>query len=131
MLFVVIGVVLIALNLAGVGVFGTWNWELFGDLWKFVAAVLPRRRSGGSGPTSPGLNKRREMDAHGEEEGRPAQGKPRRARHGHARAPQGAEAQQALEPAGPASGRPQSPSSTAPRLALDAFFANLASTPRV
>ena len=33
--------------------------------------------------------------------------------------------------AGAASARRQSPSSTAPRLALDAFFANLASTPRV
>src|SRR5829696_428570 len=30
MLFVVIGVVLILLNLADVGVFGTWNWEVFG-----------------------------------------------------------------------------------------------------
>jgi hypothetical protein len=32
MLFVVIGVILILLNLFNVGVIGTWNWELFGDL---------------------------------------------------------------------------------------------------
>src|SRR6476646_4645827 len=36
MLFVLIGVVVIALNVAGIGVFGTWNWEVFGDLWKFA-----------------------------------------------------------------------------------------------
>ena len=40
MLFVVIGVVLMLLNLAGVGVIGTWNWELFGDLWKFCVSFL-------------------------------------------------------------------------------------------
>ena len=37
MLFVVVGVILIALNLAGIGPVGQWNWTLFGgDLWKFL-----------------------------------------------------------------------------------------------
>ncbi len=61
MLFVFIGVVLIALNLAGIGVIGTWNWEVFGDLWKFffpfLLAVLWWIWSDKSG-----LNKRREME---------------------------------------------------------------------
>lgn len=35
MLFILIGVVLIGLNLAGIGPMAQWNWELFGDLWKF------------------------------------------------------------------------------------------------
>jgi small Trp-rich protein len=61
MLFVVIGVVLIVLNLAHVGVIGTWNWEISGDLWKFfvpfVLATLWWIWSDKSG-----LNKRREMN---------------------------------------------------------------------
>jgi len=60
MLFVVIGVLFIALNLAGIGVFGTWNWELFGDLWKFA---LPFGFAAAWWIWSDvsGLNKRREM----------------------------------------------------------------------
>ena len=69
MLFVVIGVVLIGLNLADIGPFGTWNWEFFGDLWKFcvpfVFAILWWIYSDKSG-----LNKRREMQRMEEEEGR-------------------------------------------------------------
>jgi small Trp-rich protein len=61
MLFVVIGVILIALNLAHIGVIGTWNWEVFGDLWKFflpfIIAMLWWVWSDLSG-----LNKRREMN---------------------------------------------------------------------
>jgi small Trp-rich protein len=61
MLFVLIGVALIALNLAGIGTFGTWNWQVFGDLWKFVLpfaiAALWWVWSDKSG-----LNKRREME---------------------------------------------------------------------
>jgi small Trp-rich protein len=61
MLFVVIGLVLIALNLAGIGPFGAWNWEFFGDLWKFcvpfVLAIVWWIYSDKSG-----LNKRREME---------------------------------------------------------------------
>ena len=61
MLFVVIGLVVIGLNLASIGPIGTWNWEFFGDLWKFcvpfVFAVIWWIYSDKSG-----LNKRREME---------------------------------------------------------------------
>lgn len=40
MLFVVIGVVVIALNLLGIGPPGHWNWAIFGDLWKFTVPFL-------------------------------------------------------------------------------------------
>jgi small Trp-rich protein len=60
MLFVLIGIAVIVLNLANVGIFGTWNWEFFGDMWKFcvpfVMAVAWWVWSDKSG-----LNKRREM----------------------------------------------------------------------
>lgn len=35
MYFVVIGVFVILLHLAGIGPMAEWNWNLFGDLWKF------------------------------------------------------------------------------------------------
>ena len=60
MLFVLIGVILIALNLAGIGVFGTWNWEVFGDLWKFGMPFLLAAVWWAWSDLS-GLNKRREM----------------------------------------------------------------------
>jgi len=60
MLFVLIGVVVIALNLAGIGVFGTWNWEVFGDLWKFALPFVLAAVWWGWSDVS-GLNKRREM----------------------------------------------------------------------
>ena len=51
---------LIGLNLADIGPFGHWNWEFFGDLWKFcvpfVLAIIWWVYSDMSG-----LNKRREM----------------------------------------------------------------------
>lgn len=60
MLFVLIGLVLIALNLLGIGPPGHWNWAIFGDLWKFVVpfalAVVWWAWSDKSG-----LNRRREM----------------------------------------------------------------------
>ena len=60
MLFVIIGLVLIGLNIAGIGPVGQWNWEFFGDLWKFcvpfVLAIIWWIYSDKSG-----LNKRREM----------------------------------------------------------------------
>ena len=60
MLFVIAGLVLIGLNIADVGPFGRWNWEFFGDLWKFVTpfllAIVWWIYSDKSG-----LNKRREM----------------------------------------------------------------------
>src|SRR5262249_51348253 len=40
MLFVLIGVVLIVLNLLDIGVVGTWNWQVTGDLWKFFFPFL-------------------------------------------------------------------------------------------
>ncbi|HEY2558435.1 MAG TPA: TIGR04438 family Trp-rich protein [Caldimonas sp.] len=61
MLFVVIGVVLIVLNLARVGVIGTWNWELTGDLWKFFFPFLLATIWWIWSDVS-GLNKRREMN---------------------------------------------------------------------
>ena len=61
MLFVLIGVALIALNLAGIGVFGTWNWQLFGDLWKFALPFLFAALWWIWSDKS-GLNKRREME---------------------------------------------------------------------
>jgi small Trp-rich protein len=36
MLFVIIGVVLIAMNLLGIGPPAAWNWQFTGDLWKFL-----------------------------------------------------------------------------------------------
>ena len=60
MLFVVIGVALIALNLAGIGVIGTWNWDVFGDLWKFTVPFFIAVAWWIWSDVS-GLNKRREM----------------------------------------------------------------------
>jgi len=61
MLFVLLGLVLIGLNLAEVGPIGRWNWEVFGDLWKFCVpfafAIAWWIYSDVSG-----LNKRREME---------------------------------------------------------------------
>ena len=61
MLFVVIGVVLILLNLFGVGPFAAWNWDFFGDLWKFTAPFLLAVAWWIWSDLS-GLNKRREME---------------------------------------------------------------------
>ena len=61
MLFVVIGVLIIAMNLGGFGPVANWNWEITGDLWKFcvpfVFAALWWVWSDVSG-----LNKRREIE---------------------------------------------------------------------
>jgi small Trp-rich protein len=35
MFFVIVGVLMILSNLAGIGPLATWNWELTGDLYKF------------------------------------------------------------------------------------------------
>ena len=61
MLFVLIGVVLIVLNLAEIGVVGTWNWHLTGDLWKFFFPFLLASLWWIWSDKS-GLNKRREME---------------------------------------------------------------------
>jgi small Trp-rich protein len=60
MLFVVIGVALIGLNLAGIGVIGKWNWDVFGDLWKFTVPFFIAVAWWIWSDVS-GLNKRREM----------------------------------------------------------------------
>jgi len=61
MLFVVIGVILIALNLLGIGVIGTWTWTLGGDFWKF-ALPFGLAFCWWVWSDLSGLNKRREMD---------------------------------------------------------------------
>jgi small Trp-rich protein len=40
MLFVIVGILAIVLNLAGIGPTAAWNWDLFGDVWKFVAPFV-------------------------------------------------------------------------------------------
>ena len=61
MLFVIIGVLLILMNLLGIGWPAAWNWEFTGDLWKFcvpfLLALLWWIWSDKSG-----LDKRREME---------------------------------------------------------------------
>jgi small Trp-rich protein len=61
MFFVLIGVVLIGLNLAGIGPIGEWTWNLTGDLWKFV---MPFAFALGwwAWTDASGLTKRREME---------------------------------------------------------------------
>jgi small Trp-rich protein len=61
MFFVIVGVLVILMNLAGIGPFGAWTWELTGDLWKFcvpfaLAAVWWAWADGS------GYNKRKETE---------------------------------------------------------------------
>ena len=35
MFFVIVGVIVILMNLAGIGPVADWTWNLTGDLWKF------------------------------------------------------------------------------------------------
>jgi len=60
MFFVVVGVILILLNLAGIGPVGEWTWGIGGDLWKFcvpfgLAAIW------WAWTDASGLDKRREI----------------------------------------------------------------------
>ena len=61
MFFIIIGVLLLALRIAGVSPMADWNLELFGDLWKlalpFILALVWWAWADGSG-----LTKRREME---------------------------------------------------------------------
>ena len=61
MLFVIIGVLMIVLNLAGIGPSANWNWDFTGDVWKFCVpfafAVLWWIWADKSG-----LDKRREIE---------------------------------------------------------------------
>ena len=61
MYFVIAGVALIVMNLAGIGPVAAWNWELFGDLWKFVLPFVLAALWWAWADFS-GLNKRREME---------------------------------------------------------------------
>ena len=61
MFFVIVGVIIIVLNLAGVGPIGLWNWEITGDLWKFAAPFI-LALLWWTWADKTGLNKRREMD---------------------------------------------------------------------
>jgi small Trp-rich protein len=40
MIFVLLGLLLIALNLLGVSPVAAWNWQITGDLWKFATPFL-------------------------------------------------------------------------------------------
>jgi small Trp-rich protein len=60
MLFVLIGLLVIALNLFNVGPIGAWNWDFFGDLWKFTIPFL-LAVAWWIWSDKSGLNKRREM----------------------------------------------------------------------
>ncbi len=61
MFFVGVGVVLILLNVADIGPFGAWNWELTGDLWKFATPFILALVWWTWADVS-GLNKRREIE---------------------------------------------------------------------
>ncbi len=61
MFFVIVGVLVIALNLLGIGPVAEWTWLLTGDLWKFcvpfVLAAVWWAWADGSG-----YNKRKETE---------------------------------------------------------------------
>jgi small Trp-rich protein len=61
MLFVGVGVVLILLNLLGIGPVGAWTWNLTGDLWKFAMPFAFALAWWAWSDTS-GRTKRREME---------------------------------------------------------------------
>lgn len=61
MWFVILGVLLIVLNLLGIGPPANWTWNLFGDLWKFVLPFLMAIAWWAWADAS-GYNKRREIE---------------------------------------------------------------------
>ena len=61
MLFVMLGVLLVLLHFLGIGPPAQWNWEVFGDLWKFVLPFLFALAWWGWADSS-GYNKRREIE---------------------------------------------------------------------
>ncbi len=61
MFFVVVGVILILLNLLGIGPVGEWTWTLGGDLWKFALPFV-FAVAWWTWADSSGLSKRREME---------------------------------------------------------------------
>lgn len=61
MFFVIVGVLLIAGNLIGIGPSAAWTWNFTGDVWKFVVPFLLAAAWWAWADKS-GLNKRREME---------------------------------------------------------------------
>lgn len=61
MFFVIVGTLIIASNLAGIGPFAEWTWELTGDLWKFCVPFMLALMWWTWADKS-GLDKRREME---------------------------------------------------------------------
>ena len=61
MFFVIVGVLIIVLNLLGIGPFGDWNWNFTGDVWKFTVPFILAALWWAWADKS-GLNKRREME---------------------------------------------------------------------
>lgn len=61
MIFVIIGVIMIVLNLVGVGPTAKWSWESLMDLLKFSAPFILAAIWWAWADAS-GLNKRREME---------------------------------------------------------------------
>jgi small Trp-rich protein len=61
MLFVIVGVLIIAANLAEIGPFASWTWEISGDLWRFCVPFALAVAWWAWADAS-GLNKRREIE---------------------------------------------------------------------
>jgi small Trp-rich protein len=61
MFFVIVGVLIIALNLLGIGPIGDWNWDFTGDVWKFTVPFILAALWWTWADKS-GLNKRREIE---------------------------------------------------------------------
>jgi small Trp-rich protein len=61
MWFVGLGVVLVLMNLLGFGPPGDWNWNILGDLWKFVLPFILAAFWWAWADAS-GYNKRREQE---------------------------------------------------------------------
>jgi small Trp-rich protein len=61
MYFVLIGVGVILLHLAGIGPMADWNWNFFGDLWKFCLPFIFAAVWWAWADLT-GYNKRREME---------------------------------------------------------------------
>ena len=61
MAFVIIGLILIVLNLTGIGPTASWTWQISGDLWKFCVPFILAALWWAWADMS-GLNKRREIE---------------------------------------------------------------------
>lgn len=61
MFFIIVGVLMIALNLLGIGPPAAWNWDFTGDVWKFTVPFIFAALWWAWADKS-GLNKRREIE---------------------------------------------------------------------